>query len=141
MKFTPENIEKLHHGEVFVFGSNESGYHGAGAAKKALEFGAKMGLGFGPSGKTFAIPTKDWDIQTLPLGDVAFYVKRFVAYAKMKQKTTFLVTKIGCGLAGFKVDDIAGIFRQADAQNVPNIILPEEFVEYCRDWDRRANIP
>lgn len=132
MKYTPEIITILKKNEVFVFGSNEAGYHGAGAARTAVDlFGARMGQGFGMAGDTFAIPTKDWRIKTLPFAHVCFYVSRFVNFAKKNKEKTFLVTKIGCGLAGFKIEEIAHIFWEASADRADNIILPKEFADYC----------
>lgn len=143
MRYTPEIIDKLWKDEVFVFGSNESGFHGAGAARVAADkFGAKMGQGFGMAGHTFAIPTKDWDIQSLPLDVIGMYITRFIAYAKLKRKKTFLVTKIGCGLAGFSVEDIAQFFRETRGpRGVGNIILPKEFVDSINEWQRRSQLP
>ena len=128
MIYTPENITELADNEVFVFGSNESGMHGAGAAKVALSFGAVMYQGFGPQGSTFAIPTKDWNITTLPINVIEHYVNRFIVHAKVTPEFYFLVTKIGCGLAGYRVGDIAPLFREAI--KLENIILPEEFINY-----------
>jgi hypothetical protein len=123
-----KNIEKLNRNEIIVIGSNESGIHGAGAAYQAYkEFGLKLGCGFGITGQTFAIPTKDWNINTLPLGTIKFYVDRFLVYAKTVRKT-FLVTPIGTGLARYTVKDIAPLFKEA--LDIPNIVLPEEFVKF-----------
>lgn len=122
-------ITELKENEIFVFGSNESGIHGGGAARQALkEFGAVYGVGFGHTGSCFAIPTKDWDIETLPIPVIAHYVSRFIDYAKKNQAYKFLVTEIGCGLAGYKVENIAPLFKSA--LDIPNIILPESFVEF-----------
>ena len=75
MKFTPDKITKLEKDQVFVFGSNEAGIHGAGAAKLAHEkFGAVSGVGFGLQGQTYAIPTKDLEIRTLPLDNIEYYI-------------------------------------------------------------------
>jgi len=99
---------------VFVFGSNESGIHGAGAAFfAARNHGAIMHVGFGPQGASFAIPTKDWHVSTLPKSAVEHYVQRFIAYARAARDTTFHVTQIGCGLAGFRADEIAPMFASA----------------------------
>lgn len=126
MKHTPDKIEKLEPNEVFVFGSNESGIHGAGAAKLARDkFGAQMGVGFGMQGHSFAIPTKDWEIKTLPLEVIRFYVNRFIAYAKGEPYRKFLVTKIGCGLAGYSAAEIKPLFKECI--HLSNVILPEEF--------------
>ena len=125
MRFTQENIEILEAGEIFIFGSNLSGRHGAGAARKALEFGAVMGKGVGFKGRTYAIPTKDENIRTMPIEAIEPYVKQFIDYASKNQHLTFLVSKIGCGLAGYSPDDIAPLFE--DALLHSNIVLPEEF--------------
>ena len=128
MRVTPSNITEVGDHEIFVFGSNESGIHGAGAAKVALSFGAEMYKGFGFAGNTFAIPTKDWVIKSLPLDVVEHYVKRFLAATKDEPEYTFLVTAIGTGLAGFKVEDIAPMFK--DALEMKNVYLPQEFINY-----------
>lgn len=121
-----KNITELQPDEVFVFGSNEAGAHGAGAALRALDFGAIVGQGYGPQGKAFAIPTKNGWIRTLPVEEIGKYVTRFIEYAKERPETKFLVTPIGCGLAGYKFEDIAPLFK--DALGISNIILPEEFI-------------
>lgn len=82
-RITPKKIEDLEKNQVFVFGSNESGIHGAGAANLAYKkFGATLGQGFGMSARTFAIPTKDWNIGVLPISAIRFYVDRFIAFVK-----------------------------------------------------------
>ena len=125
MRFTQENIETLEAGEIFIFGSNLSGRHDAGAARKALEFGAVMGKGVGFKGRTYAIPTKDENIRTMSIEAIEPYVKQFIDYASKNQHLTFLVSKIGCGLANYSSEDIAPLFE--DALLYPNIVLPEEF--------------
>lgn len=125
MRFTQENIETLEAGEIFIFGANLQGFHGAGAARKALEFGAVMGKGVGFKGRTYAIPTKDENIRTMPIEAIEPYVKQFIDYASKNQHLTFLVSKIGCGLANYSPEDIAPLFE--DALLYPNIVLPEEF--------------
>lgn len=96
---------------VFVFGSNERGLHGAGAARYArIHRGAAPGLGVGHFGQSYAIPTKDWDIQSLPLTTIKDYVDRFLAYASYCSHHQFQVTAIGCGLAGFTNAQIAPMF-------------------------------
>jgi hypothetical protein len=124
MKTTPNDIVLLEHDEVFVFGSNESGIHGAGAARTAVEkFGAVMGQGVGLQGQSYAIPTKDFDIRVLPLDIIKHYVDEFLYFAKYNQEITFLVTQIGCGLSGYKPKDIAPMFKI-----IPdNVILPQTF--------------
>lgn len=100
--------------EIFCFGSNESGIHGAGAAKVAMEkHGAKWGKSYGHHGDSFAIPTKDEDIGFMPKERVEGYVQGFLAYARGHRKLKFKVTAIGCGLAGYKHEDIAPMFRMA----------------------------
>lgn len=100
---------------VFVFGSNEGGHHGAGAARYAAERRhAKRGVSFGPTGSSFAIPTKDAQIRyTLPMDDIRRYVNMFIEYAKKNYDTMFQVTMIGCGLAGLKNEDVAPLFNHA----------------------------
>lgn len=132
-RITPENITSdLPKDVMFVFGSNESGIHGAGAAKFAYEqCGAWLGQGFGPMNQSFAIPTKDWEIHSLPLSVVATYVDRFIEYTRIKHRVKhewkFYVTRIGCGLAGFKVEDIAPLFKSV--RNQENIWLPQDFID------------
>jgi len=126
MKYTPENITELKPNEVFVFGSNLAGIHGAGAARFAHKvFGAEFGVGIGMTGKCYALPTKDHDIWTLPLNRIEEYVIDFLDYAKENLDKTFLVTQIGCGLAGFAPEDIAPMFKV----HPKNVILPKEFHE------------
>lgn len=126
MRFTPDPVMTLQKNEVFVFGSNEAGIHGAGAARAAVAFGAVNGRGFGPCGQTYAIPTKDWHIETLDLETIRTYVSSFLRYARSRPDKTFLVTKIGCGLAGLAVEDVAPMFSGRPA----NVVLPEEFYDY-----------
>lgn len=128
MRITPEEIVEIEEDEVFVFGSNESGIHGSGAARFAHKFlGAVFFQGFGPAGKTFALPTKDWEIESLPLETIQGYVDRFLAYTQTEagKPLTFLVIKVGCGLAGFTPEQIAPMF--AKAVDMKNVFLPEEF--------------
>lgn len=121
-------ITELKENEIFVFGSNEAGIHGAGAARQALDqFGARWGVGFGPQGKTFAIPTKDWSIRTLPIQHIKPYVNSFLSYALTQPNLVFLVTEIGCGLAGYKPKDIAPLFVRGTVMS--NITLPDKFKE------------
>lgn len=119
--------------DVFVFGSNESGIHGAGAAAFAeASCGAVRGLGFGYSKNSFAIPTKDWKISQLDINTIEHYIKRFVAFVKginpkFNPDVRFIVTKIGCGLAGYTPKDIAPFF--ADLRDNPMVWLPQEFID------------
>jgi len=109
-------------GQVFVFGSNMSGIHGAGAAREAyLSFGAEYYNGYGSHGRSYAIPTKDHQIKTLPLSDVKYFVDVFLNYAKCNPETEFWITAIGCGLAGFDHSVIAPLFAGAtDNCNFPD---------------------
>ncbi len=127
-RITPENITELKENEIFVFGSNLSGYHGAGAAKQAMLWGAVWGQGVGLQGKTYAIPTKDYGIvRTLTITEIEPYVNIFIFLAKEYSYYNFLVTKIGCGLAGHATKNIARLFIEAGS--VENISLPEDFWE------------
>ncbi len=117
-------ITALAPNEIFVFGSNLAGRHGAGAAFYAKQhFGALQGIGFGPTGQCFAIPTKDKHLQTLPIESIRLDVMFFFDYAYDMPHLRFLVTEIGCGLAGYTPADIAPLFRDAPA----NVILPDSF--------------
>lgn len=127
MNITPDKITELKPNEVFVFGSNEAGIHGAGAAKLAHEkFGAKWGVGLGLEGKTYAIPTKDYNIKTLDLYRINLYVLYFKADVKRYKDLNFLVTEIGCGLAGYEPKDIAPFFKDAPE----NVFLPKKFIDF-----------
>jgi hypothetical protein len=111
--------------EIFVFGSNLAGIHGAGAARTAaLSFGAVHGKGVGLNGRSYAIPTKDHNIATLPLYAIREFVELFLAYASAKPELKFIVTPIGCGLAGYTPADIAPMFQGHPS----NVILPPEFL-------------
>lgn len=123
-----EKITKLKSNEIFVFGSNLAGKHGKGGAKNALKWGAKYGVGMGLSGNTYAIPTKDYNINTLPLTSITEYVKTFIDFTILNPQYTFLVTEIGCGLAGYKVNDIAPMFKSAIS--LGNVKLPDSFLDY-----------
>ena len=116
---TPEFITSLQPGEIFVFGSNLQGMHGGGAARIArLKFGAIMGQGVGLQGQSYAIPTMQGGVET-----IRPYVDEFIAFAKVHPELTFLVTRIGCGIAGFTNEEISPLF--AEAHHVENIVLPE----------------
>lgn len=126
MRYTPEIINELQDNEIFVFGSNLSGYHGAGAARQAMQWGAIYGRGIGSQGNTYAIPTKSEGItRSLTIEEIKPYVEQFILYTSSWRELTFLVTKIGCGLAGYTVHDIAPLFKEVIG--IPNIILPREF--------------
>jgi hypothetical protein len=126
MNTTPELITELKDDEVFVFGSNLSGHHGAGAAKTAMKWGAKYGQAFGPQGKTFAIPTMNANHSNkLSVEKIGTYVERFMQYAANHPEKKFLVSAVGCGLAGHSHKDIAKLFWGCD--KISNIYLPEKF--------------
>lgn len=117
--------------KIFVFGSNLAGVHGAGAAAFALEkHGAVWGVGVGPQGNAYAIPTKDERIETLPVKRIRPYVEQFKAYALLHPEFQFQVTAIGCGLAGYKPADIAPMFVNAPS----NCEMPPEWAEYFRAY-------
>ena len=120
-RYTPERIAELKANEVFVFGSNLAGAHAGGAARVALDkFGAVWGQGVGIQGQSYAIPTMQGGVETIKP-----YVDDFFSFAKSHTELVFLVTRIGCGIAGFKDEEIAPLF--ADALHMDNIILPETF--------------
>lgn len=99
---------------IFVFGSNLAGRHGLGAALFARDFhGAQLGVGVGRTGNAYAIPTKDAHLRTLPLYAIEHHVKVFLQYAALHHRLEFKVTRIGCGLAGYKDRDIAPMFASA----------------------------
>jgi hypothetical protein len=129
MKYTPENITHLEPNQIFVYGANSGGRHGAGAAKLALRWGAKMGE-YGLNGQTYGIPTKDKKIQTLPLDKIQLHVNVFLSFAFSHQEYEFLVTAIGTGLAGYHAKDIAPLFKIIKTGVFDNVILPEEFYNY-----------
>lgn len=123
MEYTSENIDTLKPNEVFVFGSNLAGHHGGGAARVALnKFGAIMGQGVGLQGQSYAIPTMQGGVDTIKP-----YVDEFIAFAKAHPELKFYVTRIGCGIAGFKDEEIAPLFQNAFGED--NIILPKSFAE------------
>ena len=120
-RITPQYITSLREGEIFVFGSNKEGLHGGGAARIAYEeFGAEWGVGVGMTGQCYAIPTMDGSIDI-----IRKHVDDFTAYAKEHPELTFLVTCIGCGIAGWCDSEIAPLFKEASA--LDNVTLPEEF--------------
>lgn len=127
MRFTPELITHLEPDEIFVFGSNVRGVHGAGAALIAhKKFGARWGLGIGLSGQTYAIPTKYTPHGAKVSGTyLRKRIDNFRLVAQGYREKTFLVTKIGCGLAGFSTEFIGRMFGGMPS----NVILPIEFHE------------
>ena len=126
MRTTPDSITKLESNQIFVFGSNQGGKHGAGAAKTALGWGAKWGQAEGLQGKTYGIPSKNANItRTLRIDEIKPYVDRFAEYAKQHPELVFLVTEIGCGLAGLKPKDVAPLF--INCKELDNVWLPSRF--------------
>jgi hypothetical protein len=118
---TPDFITELRPDEVFVFGSNLAGSHGGGAAYVAWrKFGAIMGQGVGLQGQSYGIPTMQGGVET-----IRPYVDEFITFAKAHPELYFYVTRIGCGIAGFRDEEIAPLFTAA--RGVPNICLPESF--------------
>jgi len=119
--YTPEMISELKSDEVFVFGSNLAGMHGGGAARVAWKsFGAVMGCGVGLRGQSYAIPTMQGGVET-----IRPYVADFIAFARAHPELFFYVTRIGCGIAGFRDKEIAPLFHEA--AGLPNVCLPESF--------------
>lgn len=115
--------------EIFVFGSNLKGIHGKGAALCAVrEHGAIMGKGLGLHGNSYAIPTKDNPRKEMKLVVINIYVAEFICHADCYDMNTYNVTPIGCGLAGYKPEDIAPMFRLA--KGLTNVNLPPEFLEF-----------
>ena len=126
-KYTPDNITILGRRDIFVFGSNLAGHHGGGAARVALNrFGAIWGQGEGLQGNSYAIPTMQGGVETIKP-----YVDNFIEFAEYEKALTFYVTKIGCGIAGFRIEQIAPLFR--NAYNLSNVILPIEFAVYIEN--------
>ncbi len=122
-KVTSNYIEELKENEVFVFGSNLPGSHGGGAALLAWrKFGAIWGQGIGLQGQSYGIPTMHGGVEAIKP-----YVDDFISFAKEHPELHFLVTKVGCGIAGFSVKEMAPLF--AEAVMLTNVSLPEEFIE------------
>lgn len=120
-RVTPNWIEDLQEGQIFVFGSNDMGHHDGGAARIALEkFGAVYGQGRGLQGRSYAIPTMAGSLDAIARG-----VDEFIMFADSHPDMTFLVTRIGCGVAGWRDENIAPLF--ARAYSLPNVYLPAEF--------------
>lgn len=122
-RISPRWIDSLEENEIFVFGSNLQGMHGGGAARVAHEkFGAVWGEGIGLQGQSYAIPTMHGGVDA-----IAPYVNDFIAFAKEHPELKFLVTEIGCGIAGFRISEMAPLFKEA--LEIENIYLPERFIE------------
>lgn len=121
-RITNPCITQLMEDEIFVFGSNLEGMHYGGAARTACRWGAIMGQGVGMQGQTYAIPTMSGSVAS-----IVPFVDEFIRFAKANPDMRFLVTEIGCGIAGYNPADIAPLFR--DAVSAENICLPERFWE------------
>ncbi len=122
-RISPEFINKLENNEIFVFGSNLDGMHGGGAARAAYnKFGAIWGQGVGLQGQSYGIPTMHGGVDVIKP-----YVDEFIDFAKSHQELKFLVTRIGCGIAGFTDEEIAPLFK--DVIEFENIYLPKSFYD------------
>jgi hypothetical protein len=127
LRITSPNIVKLLPDQIFVFGSNQAGKHGKGAAKQALTWGAIWGQAEGLQGRTYGIPTKPKDLRvSLSIPQIKPYVDRFTEFAHLHPEYNFLVTEIGCGLSKYKPKDIAPLFE--DCIHLENVWLPERFL-------------
>lgn len=134
-EFTPERITSLKPNEIFVFGSNLAGSHGGGAARIAYDrFGAIWGQGVGLQGQSYAIPTMQGGVETIEP-----YVEQFIDFAFRHRELKFLVTRIGCGIAGFTAYEIAPLFLKVI--DLPNVLLPKDFVEVMHRHPRVAGHP
>ena len=133
-RYTPELIDHLEENEIFVFGSNLQGWHGGGAAAAAhMWFGAIWGCGVGIQGQSYAIPTMQGGLETIKP-----YVDEFIEYAGQHADLTFLVTRIGCGIAGFRDEDIAPLF--VGCKDMKNVVLPKRFHEILEKRDVNVQI-
>lgn len=121
--YSNDNITHLEPNEIFVFGSNLQGYHGAGAARMALDkFGAVWGQGVGLQGQSYAIPTMEGGVDTIKP-----YVDEFIEFAKQHPEYQFLLTRVGCGIAGFTDEEIAPLF--VEALKLENVKFPKAFID------------
>ncbi len=121
-EFASARIESLGENEIFVFGSNLQGSHGGGAARITFDrFGAEWGVGVGLTGKCYAIPTMHGGVEK-----IAPYVDEFVDFARSHKEMKFLVTRVGCGIAGFRDEEMAPLFK--GAIDLENVLLPRSFV-------------
>lgn len=158
-EFTPEQISELKENEVFVFGSNATGFHGAGAAGVAMRgtaqntwrqdnqflqalnspvdsplkkgkwavLGQARGFQQGHSGKSYAIETikRPGQKRSTSLPEILTQLLELNSFAQANPNLKFLVTKIGCSLAGYSVAEISALFKQVEWSN--NVVLPTEF--------------
>lgn len=113
--------------KIFVFGSNLAGRHGKGAALYARNrYGAEYGIGVGPTGCAYALPTKGYKLEILSLDTIERYIKDFIEYAEAHPNDEFLLTPIGCGLAGYRRDQIKPLIEK---YNRPSNVI------YTREWE------
>lgn len=113
--------------KIFVFGSNLAGRHGAGAARYAyINHDAEYGVGVGPTGSAYALPTKDRQLDTLPLNQIEIYIAQFLKYAELNPDDEFMLTPIGCGLAGYRRDQIKPLVEK---YNRPSNVI------YTKEWE------
>jgi hypothetical protein len=137
MKTTSNNVRQLNPNQIFVFGSNTEGIHGAGAAAQAMKFGAIYGQPRGRQGQTYAIVTKDLSVgeRSIPVKTIRAEIHEFIDYAISHPELEFLVTAIGCGLAGYSIEEMIDPFQLMfgiDLSSLPvNILLPESWVAFA----------
>ena len=126
---TPEIITELKPNEVFVYGSNQFARHGGGGARIANErFGAVYENGpMGLVGQSYGIITTSFNDQKITKEVIYFQVIMLYNFAKLRPELTFYVTKIGTGIAGFSIDEMAELFRSLQIFKPNNIVLPKEF--------------
>jgi len=130
--YSPDNITELEDNEVFLFGANQDARHGAGAAKHALKFGAKYGVN-GYCGNTYGLITTNLNEPqrpSIPMSLLQDEVDKFIQFAKDNTHLTFLVTEVGCGLAGFSIQQVAPLFKPVILDKVSNVRLPKRFVRH-----------
>ena len=135
-RFHPDNIIPSGDDWIWVFGSNLKGRHGKGAAKVAhVSFGARYGVGFGPTGRAYAIPTKALPTMephhVLPMADIAAHITRFLEYARANPDKRFFVTAVGTGLSGIPDAEIAPLFAEAPA----NCSFPQQWSGFIEQPD------
>jgi hypothetical protein len=135
---TPEQIKELNDNEVFVFGSNKNGEHYGGAARVAYDyFGAQWGVSEGLTGKSYAIPTLDENMNKVSIDSLKKSIYKFIVHVTVHSNKVFYLTKIGCGIAGWSIDEVRDIFWDAMQIYKPsskvtkwlpeNLIIPIEF--------------
>lgn len=113
---------------IFVFGSNLAGRHRAGAALYARKHhGAEYGVGVGIQGNSYAIPTKDEHLNTLPLATIKEYVTQFVNYASLHNTLSFMLTRINYNLTEYKDEEIVNLFPKKLPEN---IYVPPQWSKY-----------